>query len=265
MERPGPLLLAPERLPKVWAGPELPPPWGGLWPSSAGIGEFWLASDRHSQTRVAAGPLDGLELGEVVKLWPQWLLGPGAGGGLPILLKILNVGDWLSVQVHPDDATAAHLEGEPWGKSEAWHVLWAAPGAQIVMGLVPGAGRQEVRRALVGGGLTGLLARVPARAGDTFHLPAGTLHATGPGLVICELQQASDVTYRLHDWDRLGDDGHPRPLHQDKALEALKPSGPGQPQAPVLLEDGPNRRERLVEDPHFALLRCRLAAPYAPA
>ncbi|MBI5522115.1 MAG: class I mannose-6-phosphate isomerase [Desulfarculus sp.] len=260
----GPLPLAPLCLDKVWASPTLAAPWDGLWPAPPNTGEIWLASDRLHVTPVAAGPLAGQGLDQVLARWPQWFLGQDRGDSLPILLKILNVGQWLSVQVHPGDEAARRLENEPWGKSESWHVLGAAPGAEIIMGLKLGVDQAQMARATAQGGLPALLARVPAKAGDTFHLPAGTVHATGPGLVICELQQASDVTYRFYDWDRPGSDGKLRPLHQDKALAVMTLAGPGAPQAPRLLEDGPNRLELLVEDPHFALLGAQVREPYQP-
>ncbi|MFZ5585519.1 MAG: type I phosphomannose isomerase catalytic subunit [Thermodesulfobacteriota bacterium] len=265
MQPPGPLRLSPRCLAKVWAAPELPRPFGALTGCGAMTGEVWLMSDRHHVTPVADGPLAGLGLDEIVARWPQWALGPGRQGGLPILTKLLNVGDWLSVQVHPDDAAARRLENEPWGKSECWAVLAAQAGAEIVLGLAPGAGRAEVASALAVGRLAEVLARVPARTGDTFHLPAGVVHATGPGLFIFELQQASDVTYRFYDWDRPGDDGRPRPLHQAKALEVMTAAGPGAPVAPVAIPDPAGRVEILARDPHFALLRAELTAAYRPS
>jgi mannose-6-phosphate isomerase len=261
---PGPLLLAPVYLDKVWASPSLTPPWDRLWPAPAGTGEVWLASDRHHVTPVAAGPLAGLGLDEVLARWPDWFLGQGQGSSLPILLKILNVGQWLSVQVHPGDLDARRLENEPLGKSESWHVLAAQPDAQIIMGLKQGVDQGQVAAATAQGGLPQLLARVPAQAGQTFHLPAGTVHATGPGLVIYELQQASDVTYRFYDWDRPGSDGRLRPLHQDKALAVMTLGGPGEPSPPQPLDGQANAMELLVQDPHFALLKVRAVAPYAP-
>jgi mannose-6-phosphate isomerase len=261
MSGPGAFRLQPVSLPKVWAAPRLEHPLGELVGAPAGTGEVWLASDRHQVTPVAEGRPAGLGLDQVVSRWPGELLGPGREGPFPLLLKLLSVGDWLSVQVHPDDEAARRLEGEPWGKSEAWLVLAARPGAEIVMGLKPGVDRGRVAGALEEGRITDLLARVPAGEGQAFHLPAGTLHATGPGLTIFEVQQASDVTYRFYDWDRPGDDGRPRQLHQDKALEALKPTGPGAASPRRELAPGV---ELVVEDPRFALLRARPAGPYRP-
>lgn len=264
MSRPGPLRLSPVCLAKVWAAAEPPAPWAGLLACPPMTGEVWLLSDRHHVTPVAEGPLAGQGLDAVLARWPEWLLGPGRGPDLPILAKLLNVGDWLSVQVHPDDATARRLENEPWGKSESWLVLDGLPGAEIVLGLRPGCDRAGLEAALAEGEIAAVLARVPARTGDVFHLPAGVVHATGPGLFIFELQQMSDVTYRFYDWDRPGDDGRPRPLHQQKALAALIPSGPGAPRPPRALPHPSARVELLVEDPHFVLTRVATRAAYRP-
>lgn len=264
MSLPGPLRLSPVCLAKVWAAPRPPAPWAGLVACPPLTGEVWLLSDRHHVTPVADGPLAGQGLDQVLAQWPEWMLGPGRPAGLPILTKLLNVGDWLSVQVHPDDATARRLENEPWGKSECWLVLDGQPGAEIVLGLKPGCDRAGLEAALAAGEIAAVLARVPARSGEAFHLPAGVVHATGPGLFIFELQQMSDVTYRFYDWDRLGDDGRPRPLHQQKALAALIPSGPGAPVPPRALPHPTARVELLVEDPHFALTRIATRAAYRP-
>jgi len=260
-----PLLLRPVFLPKVWGAPSLPPALARLFNAPAGVGEIWLASDRHHVTTVIGGPFEGLGLDEVASRRRAELLGQGATGHFPLLAKILCVGQWLSVQVHPDDETARRLEGEPWGKSEVWRVLEAAPEAQIIHGLGHPAGPDELRRALAQGTLAGLLARVPAATGQTFAIPAGTIHATGPGLTIFEVQQASDVTYRFYDWDRPGDDGRPRALHVDKALEALRPSGPGRPEpvAPAVERPG-CVSELLARMPAFSLWRRRVTQSFIP-
>ena len=251
----GPLKLTPIFLPKVWAEPRFPEPWASSLGAPLGTGEVWLASDRLHVTHVAAGPLVGMGLDRVVAKWPEYILGPGAAPGFPLLLKLLNVGQWLSVQVHPDDATAARLENEPWGKGEAWHILHAGAGAQLVHGLAPETGRDQVAQAAAQGRLPDILAKVPAQAGDTFDVPAGTLHTTGPGLLILEVQQASDLTYRLYDWERPGPDGKPRRLHLERALEALRPSGPGKPLPARPLSPPPWEVQSLVRTESFGLLK----------
>ncbi len=266
----GPFRLEPVFLPKVWAAPHIAGSLGPVLDAPERTGEVWLASDRHSITKVIGGPwnkeTDGLGLDEVCTRWPADLFGPDHAdpGGFPLLIKILSVGDWLSVQVHPDDDAARSLENEPWGKSEAWLILGAENDAEIVMGLKPGSDREAVQQAVAQGRMTEVLANVVARENDVFHLPAGTVHATGPGLTIFEIQQASDVTYRFFDWDRSGDDGKPRDLHVEKALQVMQAGGPGQPTQPRELAGPPNRISLLVNDPHFALIKAELEEPYQP-
>ncbi len=250
---PGPLRLSPVSLGKVWAKPELPSDLAGPWPTPPGTGEIWLASDRGRVTPVAAGPLAGLGLDEVMRRHGRWVLGHPPEDGFPLLLKILNIGQWLSVQVHPDDATARRLEGDSWGKTEAWHVLEAGPGASIILGL-PSGGRGGIVPALEAGRLGEILPRVAVRAGETYLLPAGLLHAPGPDLAILEIQQTSDRTYRLYDWDRPGDDGRPRELHVEKALTALKDAPP----PPVVPPPAVAGRARLAACEYFQLWRTGL-------
>jgi mannose-6-phosphate isomerase len=260
----GPLRLEPVFLPKIWAAEALSPEVTTALCPPAGTGEVWLASDRHHPTAVAEGALAGVGLDELMNRWPRWIAGSDTLAGFPLLFKILSVGQWLSVQVHPDDEAAARLEGEPWGKSEAWHILGADHGAQIIHGLEPGVGRDQLARALADGRIGDILARVPAAAGDTFQLTAGTVHAPGPGLTILEIQQSSDLTYRFYDWDRPGLDGAMRELHVDKAMEVMRSSGPGAPvPATPRVADQPDV-QLLVEDPHFYLLRCEVTGSYAP-
>jgi len=255
----GALPLSPIFLPKIWAAKKFPGPLRAVLDPPPRTGEVWLASDRHHITPVAAGELTGMGLDELVARWPGYVLGPGREGGFPLLLKLLNVGQWLSVQVHPGDAVAARLEGEPWGKSEAWHILAAAVGAELVHGLNSGVDHGQVEKAVLKGRLPDLLARVRAREGDTFEVTAGTLHSPGPGLLMLEVQQASDLTYRFYDWDRPGPDGEPRPLHVADALESLVPSGPGRPTPPRQLSPAPWQRTLLVQQEAFGLLKYELS------
>ena len=138
-------------------------------------------------------------------------------GRFPLLIKFLDANEWLSVQVHPRDRDLP----DGFGKTEMWVVLDARPGAEIVLGLSERVGPEELRAAARNGGLEALLHRLPARTGDVFFVPAGTVHAIGPGLVIAEIQQSSDTTYRLYDWDRQGATAAERPLHLEEALSVL--------------------------------------------
>jgi mannose-6-phosphate isomerase len=185
------------------------------------------------------------------------LLGPhDPPAGFPLLLKYLDARQTLSVQVHPDDARAARLVPPGRGKTEAWVVLDAAPGSVIYAGLKRGFDRPALAREVGRGTCQLCLHSFEPRPGDCIFLPAGTVHALGAGLLIAEIQQASDTTYRLFDWNRLGTDGLPRPLHVEQALDAINYElGPVSPQKPVLV--GPPGLERLVECPFFVLDRWR--------
>jgi mannose-6-phosphate isomerase len=192
-------------------------PWGS---------ERWLVSDLPgAESAVARGPLAGASLRELMTRHGPELLGPilpAEGGRFPLLLKLIEAREALSVQVHPDEDTAARLGHGARPKTEAWHVLAAAPGAELVLGLQPGCGPTELAAAFGSDRLEALLWRVPARVGEFFYLPAGLVHAIGGGLRLAEVQQTSDTTYRLHDYGRAGLDGRPRPLHREQGLAAVR-------------------------------------------
>lgn len=218
---PGPLLLQPALKVKVWGGRRLAAA-GVALPDDQRYGEAWLL---HDSVTVAQGPHAGRALGALLAQYGAALVGPDAdvGAGWPLLAKLLDASAWLSVQVHPDDAWARRLEGEPRGKTEAWYVVAAEPGARLVCGVQPGCTRAQLAAAIREGALEPLLREMPARAGDALLLRAGTLHALGPGLLVYELQQTSDRTYRLYDWGRAGLDGRARPLHIERGLQVLRP------------------------------------------
>jgi mannose-6-phosphate isomerase len=141
---------------------------------------------------------------------------------LPFLLKYIHAAERLSVQVHPDDETAAKLEGTGPGKTEAWYILNAPAGARLIAGLRPKTTRDDLTAALNEGRLEDLLHEVEPQAGDTFYIHAGLVHSIGPDVGLFEIQQNIDLTYRFHDWNRTDDQGRPRPLHPEKALAALE-------------------------------------------
>lgn len=147
-------------------------------------------------------------------------------GRFPLLAKILFTSDKLSVQVHPDDEFARAHEREPWGKSEVWYVLEAEAGAWVRVGLAQSPARPDLGSLLGAPAIEDALRKIPVRRGDVVSIPAGTLHSIGPGLILCEIQQYSDVTYRVYDYDRPGFDGRPRELHLEKARAAVKTDTP---------------------------------------
>jgi mannose-6-phosphate isomerase len=171
------------------------------------------------------------------------------------LIKFLDAQDWLSVQVHPDDKLAAELEGQPRGKTECWYVVDANPGAQIVYGFDQAIDAEGFRKALDIGRAKEVLQYITVSPGDFIYVPAGTMHALGPGLLIYELQQTSDTTYRVYDWDRLGLDGKPRDLHIEKSLRVAKYDV--KPQAKIEYQRKPVTasldKAVLVNGPYFKL------------
>jgi mannose-6-phosphate isomerase len=221
--------------------------------------ESWEVVDHHQdQSVVLEGPVAGRTLHELVSQRADDLLGRHAGcESFPLLMKFLDANRTLSVQVHPTDAQAARLDPPDLGKTEAWVVLATEPGSKIYAGLKPGVTRTQLDRALEEGGCEGCLHTIEPAPGDCLLLPAGTVHALGAGLVIAEIQQASDTTFRLFDWNRKGADGRPRPLHIEQALATIDfTRGPIEPQRPHPTDQ--TGRERLVECDWFVLDRCTI-------
>ena len=202
--------------------------WGGqrLLPHTPPIGEAWIA---HPDSVVSAGAARGRTLAELLSggltgLDAEALLGRAVAAqrrGFPLLIKLLDCADWLSVQVHPDDQQARRMVGPgELGKTEAWHFLEAEPGAQILMGVTPGTAQAGLEAAIRGGTVLDVARRWDIRAGDSAFIPAGTLHALGPGLLLYEVQEASDTTYRVYDWDRPASAG--RALHLEESVAVTR-------------------------------------------
>jgi mannose-6-phosphate isomerase len=215
-----PFRLIPEYRERVWGGHRLQP---GPRP----IGEAWIV---YEQNKVADGPNAGRTLGALAAAEGEPLLGRRAmrttGLRFPLLIKLLDCTDWLSVQVHPNDAQAERLEGPGnVGKTEAWHILEAEPGAQLISGLRPGVTAETVAQALKTNTILDVVEYLPVKPGDTLFTPAGMLHALGPGLLLYEVQQTSDLTYRVFDWNRPQAAG--RELHIDKSLAVTDPTATG--------------------------------------
>jgi mannose-6-phosphate isomerase len=224
--------------------------------------ESWEVVDHGAdQSVVRAGPLAGATLGQLVREQGDALLGRHAPhGSFPLLLKLLDCNRTLSVQVHPNDAQAAELDPPDRGKTEAWVVLAADPGSRIYAGLKPGVTREDVAAALERGQCAALLHEFEPGICDCVFIPAGTVHALGAGLVIAEIQQSSDTTFRLFDWNRVDASGKPRPLHVAESLAVIDfERGPVAPQQPQ--PTGDPRRERLVACDKFVLDRVTLNAP----
>jgi mannose-6-phosphate isomerase len=226
--------------------------------------ESWeIADHRLDVSRVADGPLAGTLLRDLVRDRGEELLGSNVGrrNHFPLLVKFLDAHQVLSVQVHPDDDLGWRLARDS-GKTEAWVVVHTEPGSVIYAGLRPGVTRSEFAAALEDGAVEPLLHCFRARPGDCILIPAGTVHAIGAGVVLAEVQQMSDATFRVHDWGRVGADGQPRPLHRAEALEAIDvEAGPVHPLRPRVEPMAGGSRERLARCRYFALERLRLDGP----
>jgi len=212
--------LEPFFSPRIWGQLSLAP-W---YPDKANLkeplGEAWLTA---FESGVSNGPFAGKTLREMWHDAPvEWRGRRHASvADFPVLIKFIFPNDKLSIQVHPDDAYAAIHEQSAGGrgKTEMWHLVSAQGGAEIMLGLQPGVNKESFLRALAAGTVENLLVHLPVQAGDTYFVPAGTQHAIGPGMVICEIQEYSDLTYRVYDYGRVDSSGKPRELHIEKALE----------------------------------------------
>ncbi len=230
----GPVELVPTTVERIWGVEELPE-WYAQPDASKRIGEVWLTAE---SCVAADGPWQGKSLAEMAKLRPEAM----GGAEFPLLIKILLPREKLSVQVHPNDAEAQAL-GQPRGKSECWYVLSAEAGATVAVGFREEISSEQIREAIADGTLEDKLNYLPVKAGDMVYVDAGTVHAIGPGMVVLETQQYSDVTYRLYDY------GRPRELHVDAGLAVSKTKTKAGLVAPVRMEGF----VRLVESPYFVV------------
>ena len=259
----GPLKLRASLHETIWGGQRLGAIAGKALPAGARIGESWETA---LDSIVVTPPHANQTLERMVEAYGQALLGSRTlvvyGQRFPLLAKFLDAHDWLSVQAHPDDAYAAAHEQGKLGKTETWYLLAAEPGAQIVYGLARPSSREEVRAAIAANTLEPLLRTVEAHAGDVIFVPAGTVHAIGAGVTLYELQEYSDVTYRLYDYGRLQANGQPRALHVERALDVIRytPS-PLERVTPMELELEPGlvARHVLVASRYFVLERLEVA------
>jgi hypothetical protein len=205
-----PLLFTPLYRRYIWGGRRFAAAFGRPLPPGDDYAESWELVDRAAdQSLVRAGPLAGMSLGRIVRERGSDLFGHPPPAAFPLLFKFLDANRVLSVQVHPDDERAARLEPPDRGKTEAWYVVAAEPESRIYAGLREGVGREELAAAIRAGTCEAVLHAFEPSPGDCVFIPAGTVHAIGAGLLVAEIQQSSDVTYRLFDWNRTGPDGRP--------------------------------------------------------
>lgn len=251
-----PLLLQPALHLRVWGGRRLETVLHKQLPTDEPYGESW---EMHDTATVFNGTLAGKTVSEVLSSYGTELCGTGNDPalGMPLLAKFLDAADWLSVQVHPNDTQAQQLDGEPRGKTEAWYVVAASPGAKLVIGVHPGTPHAEIADAIRSNSLERLLVYGEVKAGDVLYVAAGTIHALGPGILVYEIQQSSDLTYRLYDWGRMGLDGKPRQLHIEKGIAVSNTDS----LPPIRHTDGDQSAEvEIVRSPFFVTVLHQLNA-----
>jgi mannose-6-phosphate isomerase len=218
-----PLTFHPIFKERIWGGREIEKLYGKKLPAGKLIGESWEISDRpNDESIISNGKFAGKSLRWLMENHARELIGdakPANENRFPLLIKILDAHEKLSLQVHPPAGKAAELKGEP--KTEMWFIADAAPDASLYVGLKRGVTRAEFEKKISDGSVADCFHRVPVRAGDTMFLPSGRVHAIGDGLVIFEIQQNSDTTYRVFDWNRVGLDGKPRELHIAQSLASI--------------------------------------------
>lgn len=257
-----PLTFAPRFKSYTWGGRKLGDLLGRHIPDGR-VAESWEISAHPSdRTPVLDGPLKGEFLDELLQRYGAALVGHRNRSALendrfPLLIKLLDAHEWLSVQVHPKDGDGQ----DEMGKTEMWVVLQADPGAELILGLDSVVDEATLRQAISEERLEQHLHRVTASAGDVFLVPAGTIHALGPGLLLAEIQQSSDTTYRLYDWGRRTDGDQPRPLHVDEGLrvldfEAIRPGAV----TPTVRNERGQTIETLAITPHFRTERLAIPA-----
>lgn len=258
-----PLLFQPNLHPVLWGGNRLRP-YKGLEPSQEPIGESWEVSAVPSSTSIVSnGAFAGKDLISVIGEAPVDILGASVvkryGGKMPLLIKFIDAEKDLSIQVHPNDEMAQRVHGK-FGKTEMWYVIDAKPGSYLYAGFNKQITPEDYRKRVENGTICEVLARHEVKAGDVFYLPAGRVHAICGGILLAEVQQSSDITYRIYDYGRPGMDGKPRELHTELAAEALDYS--------VLYDyrtqyaDSDNMASSVIDSPFFNVRVTELNRPF---
>lgn len=250
---------------RIWGGAQLRHVLDKDVPNDKTIGESWMIADHADHTSVVReGPFSGCTLHQLLEGDRIGLLGvnaaPTRDGRFPLLLKLIDAGEDLSIQVHPDDELAERL-GEPdSGKTEMWHILGTEGDSRILLGFQTGVTREAFEKCLLeGGDIAGLMGSFPVRGGESFFVAAGTAHAIGSGALLAEIQQNSNITYRLFDYNRKDNKGRPRELHLEKGLQAIRFHDAQQgPSTPLRIAEGGVTREFLAACRYFAAEKVHL-------
>ena len=241
---------------KIWGGDHLKR-FGYTLPSDK-IGEYWaISAHPNGVSTIKNGEYAGVKLDDLYQEHRE-LFGNAKKDVFPLLTKILDANDWLSVQVHPDDAYGLANEGEL-GKTECWYIIDAQPGAEIIYGH-HAKSKAELRDMIESGDWEHLLTKVKVKAGDFFYVPSGTMHAIGKGILILETQQSSDTTYRVYDFDRRDDQGNLRELHIEKSIDVLNLGEPANTTPSVTKEENLDKTT-FVSNNFFTVEKWEITGP----
>jgi mannose-6-phosphate isomerase len=225
METLYPLRFNPIYKDKIWGGQKIRTVLGQDYNPLPNCGEVWVLSGVDgNQTKIQNGFLKGNELNELVEIYMGELVGDAVyekfGNEFPILVKFIDANDWLSIQVHPDDALAEKRHGTL-GKTEMWYILDAESDSKLISGFSTEIDKEAYLKHLENKTLKSIMNFAKVTKGDVYYMPAGRVHALGPGILLAEIQQTSDITYRIYDWDRIDSAGMTRELHTEEALDAI--------------------------------------------
>jgi mannose-6-phosphate isomerase len=252
---------------RIWGGRRLADLLTAPLPDNDPIGEAWILSDRDDHaSRITNGRFKRQTISQLMKHWPVELMGKMAGrfNRFPLLLKFLDAREMLSVQVHPSDQQTDYIPVGEHGKTEAWVVLEAGHESRIYAGLKTGTTVDNLRQAITSGEVANHLAYFTPKPGDAVFLPAGTVHTLGGDIVVFEIQQNSDITFRLYDWEHVdAKTGKPRALQVEQALACIDfTQGATKPIVPVMEKTTPVQRERIFQCEHFHLWRLHGQSPF---
>ncbi len=258
-----PFLFQPNLHTIVWGGNKIRP-YKGLPATDETIGESWeVSAVPDNASIIANGPLAGRDLISVVSSAPEEILGKAVSdrynGKLPLLAKFIDAKRDLSIQVHPNDEMAARVHNKM-GKSEMWYVIDAQPGSYLYAGFKQPISEYEFKKRVEDGSITDVLARHEVKRGDVFYLPAGRVHAICSGILLAEIQQSSDLTYRIFDYNRPGLDGRPRQLHVDLASQALDYNVVDEYRTEYQNEE--NRANLVISSPYFSVRILEVSQPF---
>ena len=258
-----PLKFSPVYKDKIWGGSKIKTSLGKDFSPLPNCGEVWVLSGvEGNQTPIENGFLAGNELNEIVEIYMGDLVGDKIfqkfGNEFPILIKFIDANDWLSIQVHPDDKLAMKRHGSL-GKTEMWYIMDAEENAELISGFGKKTDKEGYKEHLENKTLKEIMNFEKVEKGDVYYIPAGRVHALGPGILLAEIQQTSDVTYRIYDWDRIDTSGMTRELHTEEALDALDFEVKGDYKTKY--ERKPNQTNKLVESPYFITNIMQLTKP----